>query len=330
MTAGLCCRNRFRTLLLLVMVVVSFLSSCGSPAGEPIQLGDAVDRHGTLPAEGCGFGLGGNGNSPAEMCVIDAGAFFMGSPTGECEEQGGKCPDEKPQHVVGISAFVMDKHEVTNMAFLAFTLAETQWGPESGGLCDKDFLYLWQESEPSDSDFGKEPVRWVCWDAARAYCQWAGKRLPTEAEWEYAANGSQHRLFPAGDNPPDCTQSIFKGCDASGPAKIGDRPTGASVWDIQDLAGNVAEWVNDGYSDIYYCGSKDLAECFEPDGGWLNPQGPAGATEKVVRGGGWSDELFWLRTSARQHYPPKKTSPTIRFRCVATTVDDNVRDEVDR
>ena len=315
---------------LVLLMAALLLFSCASQAGDPIQVADLADDGRTQPSEGCGFGLGGNGNSPSEMCIVAAGAFFMGSPSGECEEHGGKCPDEKPQHVVAISQLLMDKHEVTNMQFLAFTLAESYWAAENDVPCDKDYLYSWQENDPSDSDCGKQPATWLCWDAAKAYCQWTGKRLPTEAEWEYAAKGSNHRVYPTGDEPPDCTQAIFEQCGVLGPGKVGGRPGGASIWGIEELAGNVAEWVKDGYSAIYYCGDSDLAACTEPDEGWQNPQGPPAATEKVVRGGGWSDELFWLRSSARRHFSPGETSPNIGFRCVATPTADHAVARGDR
>lgn len=308
--------------LLGLMTTPMVLASCGAQDGVLVQLADQTGtspESGTAPV-GCGYGLAGNGNDPAEMCPVGPGAFDMGSPLGECEQQGGKCPDEKPQHIVAISEFAMDRYEVSNMQFLAFTLDEPQWANGEQTPCDEDYLHSWEDEDPGDSEFGKLPVRWVCWHAASAFCQWAGKSLPSEAEWEYAATGKDHRLYPTGDDPPACIDALYGDCGEDGPGKVEERPGGSSVWGIQDLAGNVAEWINDGYAAAYYCGEggTDLAACTEPDGGWMDPAGPGEAGEKVVRGGGWSDELFWLRVSARQHFSPDRTAPNLGFRCGGT------------
>ena len=183
--------------------------------------------------------------------------------------------DQQPAHDVSLGAFRLDRREVTVAdfaLFLSYAGGEAHFRPDqpiervSGG-------YLPQAGHEH------EPARHVTWSAARDYCLWAGKRLPTEAEWERAAAGLEGRTYPWGEEGAGCWIAVcFTGntfC-ADGPLDVGSRPAGASPEGVLDLAGNVAEWVADRYGPY-------------PAEPQQDPTGPAEGALRVVRGGGFLD-----------------------------------------
>ena len=266
---------------------------------------------------------GGNpttvGSNDVDSCLVPETSFAMGSPDGECELNGGVCPDEKPQHEVVTLEFYMDRFEITNSQFKVFTIQNPQWAPGGGGPpgvgCDEYYLFDWGSDGVFVPEDAEKPVGWVCWHAARAFCEWAGKALPTEAEWELAAKGSTHRIYPWGDAAPTCEHAAFEECAQL--ADVGSFEMGESPYGIHDLAGNAAEWVADWYGASYYCDpDASGTPCHEPDGGWIQPQGPNQGIDKVVRGGGAFSSPFWLRASARGHHESEYTGPDVGFRCV--------------
>ncbi|MGQ0696477.1 MAG: formylglycine-generating enzyme family protein, partial [Nitrospiraceae bacterium] len=170
------------------------------------------------------------GKDGAPMVLVPAGEFTMGSDNGD--------EDESPIHRVYVNAFYIDKFEVTNGRFAKFVDAiqsEPPWG-----FADKD-------TPVTDAN---RPVRWVNWMDAMSYCLWAGKRLPTEAEWEKAARGTDGRLYPWGNDPPTSAHAVFglKEGDAETVSLIGNRMKGQSPYGAHDLAGNLYEWVTDWYA----------------------------------------------------------------------------------
>jgi formylglycine-generating enzyme required for sulfatase activity len=237
-----------------------------------------------------------------EMVYVPAGEFLMGTTQGEIQMMMALCPqcnagslsDEKPQHKVNLDAYWIDKTEVTNSQFAQFTnstgyktTAEqsgssyVQYQGHSG-----PFAYVkradWQHPLGPESNIkGREQaaVTQISWDDAFAYCQWAGRRLPTEAEWEKAARGTQPRLFPWGNDLPDNNRLNFN-YSFDGPIAVGSFPGNASPYGALDMAGNVWEWVHDFYGASYYQSSPAN-----------NPQGPKTGEGHVFRGGSWASEL---------------------------------------
>jgi formylglycine-generating enzyme required for sulfatase activity len=219
------------------------------------------------------------------MVLVPAGEFPMGS------EQGDD--DEQPIHRVFLDSFYLDTFEVTNGQFAKFVSviqSEPPWG------------FADQETPVVRAD---QPVRWVNWLEATGYCLWAGKRLPTEAEWEKAARGTDGRVYPWGNEPPTPVHAVFglkEGAETVSP--IGNRDKGMSPYGVHDLAGNLYEWVADWYDEAVYKPSPTI-----------NPRGPAAGATKVQRGGSYINSPYRLRASFRTKGDPTEHDPNVGFRC---------------
>ena len=198
--------------------------------------------------------------------------------------------NEMPSAKVTMTGYWMDKVEVTNGMYMLCVTA---------GVCDLPrygqqtlMKSKTRENYLRDPQYADYPVVYVTWGSADTYCKWTGRRLPTEAEWEYAARGAfpSLNLFPWGDQRPDSSSANFN-YGAGETMRVGSFPAGASPFGILDLAGNVAEWMSDFYDVKYY-----------EKGFTMNPTGPVGRTDvfsRVVRGGHWGDSWKMLRVSAR-------------------------------
>lgn len=233
------------------------------------------------------------------MVYIPAGKFIMGS---------NDYDDEKPSHKVYLSAYYIDKYEVTNKQFAQFL--NEKGNQTEGGV-------TWLDIEDEDcrisktsggfspkSGYSEHPVVEVSWYGARAYCKWKGMRLPTEAEWEKAARGGDGRKYPWGDSSPTCSLANYGGC-GGGTKRVGSHLGGASPYGVHDMAGNVWEWVADWYDGNYYKSSPRS-----------NPQGPGSGTYKVLRGGSWNDTPDFIRASSRFiGLNPNGTDSSSGFRC---------------
>ena len=225
--------------------------------------------------------------SPAdgkEMVYVPAGGFLMGSADGDKDSSA----DEKPQHRVYLDAFWIDKTEVTVAEYRRFCEATGREMPPA----------------PSWGWHDDHPVSEVTWDDAAAYATWVGKRLPTEAEWEKAARGTDGRPYPWGNEwgPGKCANQVNS--DTTQP--VGSYPAGASPYGALDMAGNVEEWCADWYGESYYR--------FAPA---RNSAGPPSGEYRLLRGGSWLNALpRYFRGANRNYGVPDIRGNYYGFRCV--------------
>jgi formylglycine-generating enzyme required for sulfatase activity len=277
----------------------------------------ARDAHGTTATGPVwDFTTEAGGPGPGEMVTVPAGEFQMGCDEGNPNES---CiSDAQPLHTVYLDAYAIDKHEVTNAQYAEFLNAEGN--QEEGGAtwldADDDDVRIHQNGVwQADAGYEDHPVVEVSWYGARAYCQWQGKRLPTEAEWEKAARGdSDIRVYPWGDDAPDCLRLNYyhsgTGYCVGDTTQVGSYPSGASPYGALDMSGNVSEWVNDWFDSNYY-------STYPVDGWPSNPSGPATGTYKVLRGGGWGSYWDNVRAAFRSYNidGPHYSGDTMGFRC---------------
>ncbi|MFT3770560.1 MAG: formylglycine-generating enzyme family protein [Minicystis sp.] len=256
-----------------------------------------------------------SGGVPEGMALVPAGPFTMGA------DHGGE-EDEHPAHTVTIPAFYLDLTEVTNEAWDRCVAAKHCPPPDASSATKNGF--------GSDAAFRgpRQPVSAVAWDAARAYCAWLGKRLPTEAEWEKAARGTDARRFPWGNDEPTADRAVFTGHGLT--ADVGTHPKGDGPYGHHDLAGNVWEWVEDVYDPYAYKRpgaaegkGSSCEEALEALGD-LRSQGKKGFTgsnpiptecERVLRGGAFNYPGPGLRVTNRVHHPARYHLVMSGFRC---------------
>lgn len=260
------------------------------------------------------------------MITIPAGEFHMGA-----SSASGGLPDEQPERSVFLSAFSIDRFEVTNEAYFHFVSTTGHRMPENHNPA----ATLWKDRAPVHG-IERHPVVNVSWTDADAYCRWAGKRLPTEAEWEKAARGTGGRRYPWGnhwdvslansasfwagrtvefESGADWEAFWVKG-EGARIAKekglngevltmpVGSFPAAVSVYGLYDMAGNVAEWVQDWYDPNYY-----------PTAPLTNPTGPERGAIKSMRGGSWLKPAVSLRTSDRDWGTMDSRPSGTGFRC---------------
>ena len=235
------------------------------------------------------LGIGSTWERPADgmrMLYIPAGDFEMGSEDGD--------GDEEPIHTVYLDAYWMDETEVTNAMYAKCV---------SAGECDQP-----GGSYYGDSSYTNHPVVHVDWNDAQNYCRWTGGQLPTEAEWEKAARGGlEGKKYPWSNEEPSCQKSAENGAqfsDCSGET-ISVGSFSANGYGLFDLSGNVWEWVSDWYDSGYYASSPSN-----------NPSGPSSGNSRVLRGGSWLNNEYYLRSANRyRYYPTYTSSGNLGFRC---------------
>jgi formylglycine-generating enzyme required for sulfatase activity len=241
------------------------------------------------------------------LMYVPAGDFLMGSSDADVSNYLKLFPDsskdwftdEQPQHKVYLDAFWIDRTEVTNAQYA---------GCVNAGACKAPYFSkcYTRSSYYGNSSFADYPVVYVDWNMAKAYCQWAGRDLPTEAQWEKAARGTKGQMYPQGSEI-DCNKANYfgkrDGCVGNTSA-VGSYPAGASRYGALDMAGNVWEWVADWY-DTAYDGKSPSN----------NPTGPASGTTRVLRGGSWQNNDQNVRAANRESSDPAKYYYKVGFRC---------------
>ena len=276
----------------LIFIIVLFLSACqaapastSTPEPQPTQVVEipATPTATEIPSTPTAEATSTPENmkiSPADgmtQLLIPDGTFYMGGMDVYREN------DEQPPHEVFISSFWMDQVEVTNgMYNLCVQAGECRPPVETRSDNREEYF-----GNPEYQDY---PVVYVAWYDANAYCQWAGRRLPTEAEWERAARGDDFRVYPWGDERPDSSRGNFN-YFVGDTTQVGQFPAGASPFGVLDMSGNVAEWVADYYDANYYA-----------QGVSMNPTGPGARSQyfnRVVRGGTFQDVFKDVRVAAR-------------------------------
>ena len=220
--------------------------------------------------------------------LVPAGEFRMGSDDRE--------EDEKPSHSVYLDAFWIDRTEVTNAQYAGCVEAEACTAPVSQSSNQHSLYY----DSPIYADY---PVIFVSWQQADAYCTWAGRRLPSEAEWEKAARGSDGAITPWGDSSPTPDRLNYDGLMGD-TTQVGSYPAGVSPYGALDMAGNVWEWVDDWYSGAYY-----------QQADYENPGGPADGSRRVLRGGSWYYQVNDIRAANRFSASENTVLNDVGFRC---------------
>jgi formylglycine-generating enzyme required for sulfatase activity len=246
----------------------------------------------------------------ATLVYIPAGQFWMGAE----EYEAGPRFDQLPKHAVTLAGYWIDQTEVTNRQYEMCVSAGACLPPAKDHSSTRKLYF-------GNPDYKDYPVVWVSWNDAAQYCQWAGRRLPSEAEWERAARGDSGKLlFPWGSSAPDGSQANL--CDAnctlagqnaaiddgySDTSPAGFFPTGASPFGVLEMAGNVWEWVQDYYDARYYAASPAA-----------NPPGPLQGDQRVLRGGSFENQAQDLHAANRFFFDPQAATSSFGFRCAAS------------
>ncbi len=241
----------------------------------------------------------------APMTFVPAGKFTMGGDPADalarCREANLSClaewfTREEPIHQVDLHAFWVDKTEVTNGMY-AKCVQDGKCDPPTSA---KSYARAAYYGSPQFEDF---PVVFVTWQDADAYCSWADRRLPTEAEWEKAARGTDARVYPWGNDRPSTDLLNYKHAFEDTTA-VGRFPKGASPYGALDMAGNVWEWTADWFGETYYAVSPGS-----------NPPGPESGTMRVMRGGAFGAQVHNVRSAYRLPSDPAETYAWVGFRC---------------
>jgi formylglycine-generating enzyme required for sulfatase activity len=268
-----------RTTSLLLGALVVFATACGTAPRRA--------RGPVLPPR------------PGSMALIEGGTFEMGTDSSEIPALAARYrvsrieifAPEVPKRRVRVASFGMDRFEVTNAEFAAFLERHPEWRPDRipERYHNGQYLQHWTAGlyPTGQSD---HPVTYVPWYAARAYCQAAGKRLPTEAEWEYAASaGERGDIYPWGESPPDSGRANWSGSGREGTTRVGSYPANANG--LFDMAGNVWEYTSDEWP------------------------GSGGVVRYAIRGGSWQGAAVNLRVRYRDSHPANGAGPHVGFRC---------------
>ena len=245
-------------------------------------------------------------NTNENMILIPEGSFTMGFAI-ENENNWGDM-DEEPVHKVNLSAYWIDKYEVTSSSFSKFLNENKKEADQFIEITPAVTVKLEKDVYKPRKSLENFPVNRVSWFGADAYCRWKGKRLPTEAEWEKAARGTDGRIFPWGNEFPDNSRATYrrkfkeKGLQVMEP--VDGMINGISPYGVHHMAGNVWEWVSDWFDAAAYQDDKRI-----------DPKGPESGISKVLRGGNWYYKAYYMRTTYRFNEKPDVFKVWQGFRC---------------
>ena len=224
------------------------------------------------------------------MVEIPAGEFQMG-------KDDDLIGDDSPRHTVYLDTYWIDQTDVTNAMYALCVRA---------GKCTFTIQHAPTAVHFDDPDYADHPVVYVTWYQAVDYCNWAGRRLPSEAEWEKAARGTDGRPFPWGKKPVNSTLANYN--DTLGDtSSVGSYPAGASPYGLLDMAGNVRQWVADWFDALFYRNSP-----------LQNPLGPGMGDKRVLRGGSFKDPANGVRVTTRFEHEPGSAGMNRGFRCASS------------
>ncbi len=289
------------------ILILLTLASCHLPGRTVETTSTQLAEETGVPGEGAGSAtestsppVGPSNTDGAETILVPAGSFWMGS-----EQDDVLASDvEKPFHLVTLEAFHLYTHEVTNAMYSACEAARA--------CVPVNMMEAGPTRHYDDPAFAEFPVVGVDWNMADDYCTWASGRLPTEAEWEYAARGLDSLVYPWGAEDPACDRLNMFGCEVPpDTVQVGSYLLGNSSFDVWDMAGNAWEWVHDWYAEGYY-GLSPQSNPLGPSW-YLDPENPL----KVVRGGGLYSESIAVRSAKRASADPLRAFDDVGFRCVA-------------
>ena len=294
-------RNALGTFFIVMVILSLTLSSCTPTATPPSGStpttipNSSLSSTPVLPAVPTAsftptVGASSTWTRPADgmlMVYVPQGEFLMGS---------SLTADQKPAHKVYLDPYWIDRTEVTNAMYAQCV---------QDGVCQPPVMTSSSTHKTyyGDPQYANYPVIYVSWMAAQAYCNWSGVRLPTEAEWEKAARGTDVKPYPWGYSLPGKDLLNFNNTVGDTTA-VGSYPHGASPYGVLDMAGNVFEWTADWYSDTYYASSPAS-----------NPQGPSSGIYRVRRGGGWDSQDYVVNLSMRIDSIPGVALNDLGFRC---------------
>ena len=272
------------------------VAHCGDGVADSGELCDGSDLEGS-DCQDAGFDSGNV--ACLSTCDFDAsdcslpwvsipgGSFSMGSTSGNS--------NELPVHTVTVPGFEMTRTEVTVKQYGACVAIGSCAAPDPGGQCN------W-----NDPGYEEHPMNCVDWQSAIDFCTWVGGRLPSEAEWEYAArSGGQDITYPWGEAPATCAYAVMADCGTARTMPVCSKPAGDTIQGLCDMAGNVVEWVQDWYHENYTGAPTDGSA-------WEVPNG----LERIERGGSFQDGASDMRAASRGLYPPVHTMEVWGFRCV--------------
>ena len=262
----------------------------------PTALDEVIDSPSATEAVGIPAGtIRTSSRDGMQLVHVPAGVFWRGSDNNEPQSR----PDEKPKQAIYLEAFWIDRTEVTNSMY-ASCVREGVCEMPSQTSSQRNLFYFGQEA------FDDYPTIYVSWIDADRYCRWAGRRLPSEAEWEKAARGVDGRIYPWGNESASGLLANFD-YQVGDTTRMGSYPGGASPYGVLDMAGNVAEWVADWFDPNYYLSAAVI-----------NPLGPGQGEFRVQRGGSWLSQVHVIRTAYRLWNYPISSFEGIGFRCAVS------------